>query len=242
MSQTLPICPRCQKTAQTADAAFCAYCGAPMRAMQQSAMPHEARIMLRKAEETKDPVKKHDLLLRAQAAYPDCLEIAEALLFLGRLYERDPRKLDFSVIKCYLWHMYLTPRAFSDEQKSAMRTELFEHPDLLRCQQLSTDAELFTRLYLEKLGREFVNLFLKSSNHYTRTMFGFRLDNRMSRVLAEPVAGMMYAIHTDLQLDGERRALLYDALYRAFLSETGGESRYVDEKLEAAHLPVPAKL
>lgn len=237
-----PVCPRCHKPAQVADTAFCAYCGAPMRAMQQSSMPDEAREMLRQAEKTKDPVEKRRLLLQAQEQFPDCLEIAEAILFLGRLYERNPRKLDFSVIKCYLWHMYLTPREFSEEQKSAMRTELFEHPDLLRCQQLSTDADLFTRLYLEKLGREFVNLFLKSSNHYTRTMFGFRLDNRMSRVLAEPAAQMMYAIHTDTQLDGDRRDLLYDALYRAFLSETGGESRYVDEKLAAAHLPIPARL
>ena len=35
-----------------------------------------------------DPVKKHKLLLEAQAQYPDCLEVAQELLFLGRLYER----------------------------------------------------------------------------------------------------------------------------------------------------------
>ena len=241
MTHELPVCPRCGKAVQMADAAFCPHCGAPVRQMQPEVQP-EVRMLLEKAEAQKDPVRKRAMLLEAQKNWPDSLEIAEEILFLGRLHERNPRKLDFSVIKCYLWHMYLTPKEFSEEKRDSMREEFFTHPDLLRCQQLSGDAERFTRHYLERLGREFVNLFLKSSNHYTRTWFGFRLDNRMSRVLAEPLADMMHQIHTDAKLDGSQRAMLYDAIYRAFLSETGGETQFIDAKLQEKNLLIPIKL
>ena len=117
-------------------------------------------------------VKKHKLLLEAQEQYPDCLEVAQELLFLGRLYERSPRKLDFSVIKCHLLHFYLTPDDFSAAQQQQMRTELFEHPDLRRCQELAPDADAFTRKYLERLSRDFINVFLRGSNRYMHSFFG----------------------------------------------------------------------
>ena len=181
----LPICSQCGRAVQPADAAFCPYCGSVMTAQTQN-VPEGAKAYLRKADDLRDPVKKHELLLKAEREYPDCLEVAEALLFLGRLYERNPRELDYSVIKCFLWHMYLTPGEFPEEKKQQMREELFRHPQLVRCMQLAPDANAFLRRYLKRLGCGFVALFLKGSNHYTRTWFGFRIDNRMSRVLAQP--------------------------------------------------------
>ena len=236
MHTTLPLCPACGGKLP-AEAAFCPFCGTRLSAVQE--VPDGAKALLSRADAEKDPIQKYALLLQAQEQYPDCLAVAEALLFHGRLHERSPRKLDFSVIKCYLWHMYLTPKEFSDEKKAQMRTELFEHPQLLRCRQLASDADDFTRRYLQRLACEFVALFLKGSNHYTRTWFGFRLDNRMSRVLAEPVADMLRCIRQDMALEASRRALLYEALYRGFLIETGSESKWLDEKLEAMGYPIP---
>lgn len=234
----LPICSQCGRAVQPADAAFCPYCGSVMTAQTQN-VPEGAKAYLRKADDLKDPVKKHELLLKAEREYPDCLEVAEALLFLGRLYERNPRELDYSVIKCFLWHMYLTPGEFPEEKKQQMREELFRHPQLVRCMQLAPDANAFLRRYLKRLGCEFVALFLKGSNHYTRTWFGFRIDNRMSRVLAQPVAQMIVNIRADEQLTPQERAMLCEAIYAAFLTETGGEPRWVDEELEKLGHPVP---
>lgn len=239
-SNTLPLCPRCGRPVQTEDAAFCAFCGAPIRSMQGET-PEGACRMLNRAEEMKDPVRKHALLCEAQKQYPDCLAVEEALLFLGRLHERDARKIDFSVIKSYLWHMYLTPQQFNAQQTDAMRAELTGHPQLQKCLSLAPDADVFMRHYLEKLAADFVNLFLKGSTHYSRTLFGFRMDSRMGKILSSPMAAMLGNIQADSALTNEHRAMMYDALYRAFLSEVNGDSQWVDALLREKGLPVPVK-
>ena len=94
-SKTFPACPRCGKPVEIAGAAFCPHCGAPVAAAQAAPVPEGALSLLEKAERQTDPVKKHKLLLDAQAQYPDCLEVAQELLFLGRLYERSPKSWTF---------------------------------------------------------------------------------------------------------------------------------------------------
>ena len=212
-----------------------------MAAAQAAPVPKGALALLEKAERQTDPVKKHELLLEAQAQFPDCLEVAQELLFLGRLHERSPKKLDFSVIKCHLLHLYLTPETFSGDTQRQMRQELFAHPDLKRCQELASDADAFTRQYLERLSREFINVFLRGSNRYMRSFFGLRLDHRVSKLLADPLALMLANVHGDTDLDFEQRTMLYDALYRAFLLETGNDAKWIDALLGEQGLPVPAK-
>lgn len=238
---TLPVCPRCQKTIETADAVFCPFCGAPV-SPKAHAVPEEVKKVLAKVDKADDPKKKYALLTEAEKQYPDSLEIAEELLFLGRLHERSPRKMDFSVIKCFLWHFYLTPDEFSEARKDEMRQELVAHPQLEKCLSLAPDRDVYMRRYLQRLGAEFVGLFLKGSNYYTNSFFGIRLNSRMEKVLASPVCRMLGNIHKDTALTDTQRGMLYDALYRAFLSETGGEPRHLDELLEKENLPVPVKL
>lgn len=239
--EELSVCPRCHKTIPAADAAFCAYCGAPLRAKADEASP-EVREFLKKVDKQPDPAKKHAMLLEGQRQFPDCLALEEELLFLGRLHERSPKKLDFSIIKCYLWHMYLTPGEFSAEKIAQMRQELLFHPQLQRCMALSGDEQSYLRRYLERLAGEFVTVFLKGSSYYSRSFMGIRLDNRMEKVLAEPVARMLANIRRDAEASAEHRDLMYDALYRAFLAETGGNPRWVDEELEEIGLPIPMRL
>lgn len=233
-------CPACCRELPVSDAAFCPYCGKALQKAQRE-VPQEVKKLLSEVEKQKDPVKKHKMLTEAEQRFPDSLEIAEEILFLGRLYERSPKKLDYAVIKCYLWQMYLTPQDFSDEKKNAMREELIRHPHLMRCLALAPDKDAFLRRYLRRLAGEFVHVFLMGSTHYTRTVFGFRVDSRMGRVLAEPAADMLCAIRRDEALAPAERAMLYDAFYSAFVTETGGESRWVDALLEKKGYPVPAR-
>jgi len=239
MSHEPVLCPRCGQQA-VEGAAYCPFCGTPLP-QRAGALSPEGQALLSRAVETSDPKKKHDLLLQARELCPNCLDVEEALLFLGRLYERNPRKVDFSVIKCYLWHMYLTPDEFTPEKRQEMRDELFHDPQLERCLALAPDAALFLRQYLEKLAAEFVNLFLKGSNRYTNAIFGIRLDSRMEKVLAPHVAGMLQAIQNDARLEDDQRDLLYYALYRAFLSETGGNPDWLNAQLAQRGLPVPGQ-
>ncbi|MBR6570154.1 MAG: hypothetical protein IKK75_06830 [Clostridia bacterium] len=233
-------CPVCRRDMPVENVAFCPYCGTALPKADKN-VPEEIRRLLDDVQKQKDPVQKHQLLTAAQDQYPDSLEIAQEILFLGRLYERSAKKLDYSVIKCYLWHMYLTPEQFSTDTKNAMREELVNHPHLQKCLSLAPDADIFMRQYLTRLAAEFVRVFLMGSTHYTKTLFGFRLDSRMGRVLAQPAAQMLCAIREDEQLDVKNRALLFDALYRAFVAETGGESQWVDALLEQKGYPVPSK-
>ncbi|MDO4351130.1 MAG: zinc ribbon domain-containing protein [Eubacteriales bacterium] len=240
-NETLPVCPRCGKAPKQADAAFCPYCGAPMDQRSAAPVPEGAQRLLEEAAKQPDPKKKYELLKNAQRQYPDCLEVAQELLFLGRLHERNPRKVDFSVIKCYLWHMYLTPEQFSKEQQAAMRAELFEHPDLKRCQALAPNAEAFTRQYLERLAQEFVRLFLRGSSTYMRSFFGIRFDGRASKTLAAPAAAMLGRIRADEALSPQRRDMLYNALYCGYLREMSGDGQRLDAQLGEQGLPLGAK-
>ena len=233
-------CMICHRELPVNDAAFCPYCGSALQTAKRT-VPDDVKRLLQALEKQKDPVKKHEMLMEAEKKHPDSLEIAEEILFLGRLYERSAKKLDYSVIKCYLLHIYLTPEAFSPGRMEEMRQELFTHPHLLRCLALAEDENAFLRRYLNRLCTEFITIFLLSSTYYTKSFFGFRLDTRMGRVLAEPACAMLCAIRSDERLDAASRALLYDAFYRAFVTETGGESRWVDELLEKKGYPVPAR-
>lgn len=230
-------CPVCRREVAFDGAVFCPYCAAALD-REQREVPEEVQALVKRVQECKDPVQKHRLLTEALQKYPDSLDLAQEQLFLGRLYERSSKKLDFSVIKCYLWHMYLTPESFSAETKNAMREELVNHPHLVRCLQLSGDADAFMRTYLRRLAAEFVTMFLLGSTHYTKTVFGFRWDNRMGRVLAQPAAQMLERIWRDEAL-GDHREAVYQALYRAFAAETGGETRWVDELLQKQDCPIP---
>ncbi|MEG0995660.1 MAG: zinc-ribbon domain-containing protein [Clostridia bacterium] len=232
-------CPRCGKSAPQTDARFCPYCGAELQ--PAASVPAQARAALDASQRETDPCKKHALLLAAERDFPDCMEIAQELLFLGRLYERNPRKLDYSVIKCHLLHFYLTPRDFSPQQQSAMRKELFEHPQLARCQALAPNAEAFTRAYLTRLSSEFVRIFLCGNSRYTRTIFGVSLGGRAGKQLAAPAAAMLAAIDADEQLPPQRREMLYAAFYAGCCKAFSGEAQWLLQALNQKELPVPTQ-
>lgn len=84
-------------------------------------------------------------------------------------------------------------------------------------------------------------MFLRGSNRYMHSFFGFRLDSRIAKVLASPLERMLSRVHGDTDLDFEQRSMLYDALYRAFLLETGNDAKWLDALLAGEGLPIPAK-
>lgn len=215
-------CPHCGHTLNLdGGVAFCPYCGGALSKAAPAAPSEAVRAVLQKAELLEDPVKKHALLAQALADHPDSLAVAEELLFLGRLYERNPRTLDFSVIKCNLLNLYLEPDEYSPEQTEAMRAELFTHPDLERCLRLAPDREAFLGHYLTRLSGQFIDLFLRGSSRYMRRFFGFGLDSRAPKLLSYPAARMLAAMGQDEALAPQQRAQLQNAFYRAFTTQVG---------------------
>lgn len=233
MSETL--CPRCGKSLNPeTGASFCPFCGAPLTAPEPE--DDAVQALLKQAAAQSDPVKRHDLLIRAQEQYPRSLAIAEELLLLGRLYQRNPRKLDFSVIKSWLLNLYLEPRTFTPEQQAAMRSELFHHPDLDRCLGLCGDQNAFLIRYLTRLSNQFIELFLKGNSQYMHRYFGFGLESRAAKYLAEPSARMLAAISADTELTDCQRALLKNAFFNAFRQQLGEDTQWLQQAMAARNV------
>ena len=237
MSDFIQICASCRRELPVPGAAFCPYCGAPI--LRAEAIPPQAQEALDAAQKTEDPVKRHALLMEARKTCPDCLAVERELLHLGRLHERNPKKLDYSVIKCFLLHPYLTPNEFSQEKKDAMRAELLESEQLRRCQALAPDADGFTREYLERLSREFIHLFLEGSNVYMRSLFGFTFRKNTAKVLAPPAAQMLLHMQNDSALNTVQREMLMNSFYRAFALQMDNDTAPLVDELQKAGCSMP---
>ncbi|MCL1855406.1 MAG: hypothetical protein FWF86_06705 [Clostridia bacterium] len=237
-------CPHCGKEQEEkSGAAFCPYCGgAVIREEARAEDPPEVRELLQQAGSMKDIRKKWHFLLQAEEKYPDSLPIAEELLFLGRLYDRDKRQLDFSVIKCYLFMAYLKPGEFSEERAAQFREEMFDHPQLLKCLALAPNRNAFLRQYLMRLCVEFIRLFLRGDSIYMRKLFGFGLDSRAPKLLADPVSYMLDNIRRDEHITSEQRDMLMTALYQAFDKDMGGDTQWLNQRLDKAGIKVPGRV
>lgn len=225
-------CPHCgRKLAVEGGAAFCPFCGGSLAQARQTPEKDAVRDVLTKLEEISDPVKKYELLKKTQAEYPDSLAIAEEILFLGRLNERNPKSLDFSVIKCYMLMIYLEPDTIAPDKIDVLRRELFNHPNLDRCLALTDDREAFLNRYLTRLSSQFIDLFLHGSSKYMRRYFGFGLDSRAPKLLAGPTARMLAAMRHDEELTPEQRSMLMHALYAAFSTRLSGDTQWLQKDM-----------
>lgn len=225
-------CPHCgRKLSTESGAAFCPYCGGALSQPQAAPEDSAVRELLAKVETLTDPVKKYALLHSAQAQYPKSLAIAEELLFLGRLHERNPKVLDFSVIKCYLLMIYLEPETMMPEKIGALRRELFDCPELDACLALCEDQTAFLNKYLTRLSGQFIDLFLHGSSKYMHRFFGLGLDSRAPKLLAAPVAHMLAAMRDDPVLSAEQRSLLMHALYAAYNARFMSDMQWLQKEM-----------
>lgn len=227
------LCPRCGKKLEIdGSAAFCPFCGAPLHKPAPAPEDEAVQKLLLKAEEQTDPRKRYDMLMKAMEEHPESLAVAEELLLLGRLHERNPKRLDFTVIKCYLLNIYLEPETIPPEQRDVMRREIFSHPDLDRCLALAENQDTFMNHYLTRLSDQFIKLFLYGSSKYMHRYFGFGLDSRAPKLLAYPTARMLAGIQEDDQLDANQCSMLKHALYDAFTKQVNGDTRWINQVMQ----------
>lgn len=185
------------------------------------------------AETQADPVVRHAALTRAEMLAPDNLDIQRALLLLGRLHERSPRAMDFSVIKSYLLHAFEHPEEHPPQEVRQMARELFDDRRLLRCLELAPDREAFLRSYLEELSREYMRVFVAADNRHIPRVFGISFKGSLAKYLAAPAKDILSNILSSPYLDEEEARVLARAFYRAFFEHAGGETGELDSKLGA---------
>ena len=226
------ICNQCGKTIEGEGMAFCPYCGAKLEAAQPSApRSEEGEKWVRKALAVSSYPERKKILLEGQKACPDSLEIAWEMLFVG---ENPPKKgwgIDFSIIKSWILEIYWQPKQFSAEKKDRMRSKLFDDPELQQTLNRFENPQDKQREYLQRLCREYVELFLEGSNQVMGNVFGFRTERNKEKKLAGPVAQMIDRIKADEKLSPEQREQLWKAMYQAYASRAGGSTQYLDEKL-----------
>lgn len=224
-------CPRCGKAIQQTGVAFCPFCGAPLAAEAACPTPPGAAELLENAARQKTNKKKLALLRQACEQYPGCLAVQEEWLFQGKLPTTPADALDYDRIKCHLLQMYLTPGDYAPEQLAARREELFSDPQLLRCLALAPSGEAYTAHYLERLCREYIQVFLMGSVEYMPRLLGFRLERDPAKALARPAAGMLLAMEGDPGLTAGQRQQLVSAFRRAFHAECGGDMHWLEKAL-----------
>lgn len=199
------------------------------------ASPHmdglDADTLLARAKGAEDPRDAHAYLLRAEQLSPDDLRVQRELLLRGELHTRDPKAMNFFVIKCYLLHALEHPEQHDEAEQKRMLRELFEHPRLIRCQSLAPDPAAFTREYLQDLCAEYVRLFIAGDTRHTRSVAGITLGGKLPKYLAEPAYDVLYNAFSSPFLSQEEQLLLGGAFYRAYSAYMGGKTEPLDARL-----------
>ena len=228
------ICSQCGKTIEGEGMAFCPYCGAKLTgAAVPESRDEEAEKWICKALSVNSYPERKKILTKGLEACPDSREIRWELLFIGEPETKRTRDIDFSVIKCWVLEMYRNPRNFTDDKKDRMRAQFFDAPELIRTLNQFANPEEKQREYLQRLCREYVELFLEGSNLVMGNIFGFRIERNKEKKLAAPVAEMIARIRADEKLLPEQREQLWKAMYQAYGTRTGGKMEYLDERLNA---------
>lgn len=225
-------CIQCGKKIEGEGMAFCPYCGAKLPEAVNPAEPldEEAEKWIRKAMAVTSFPERKKILLQGLNACPDSREIRWELLFVGK---EEPKKktfaLDFSIIKCFILEIYRSPGDFSEDRRSRMRIQLFDDPELQECCALFDDPEQKQREYIQRLCREYVEIFLEGNNQVMGNWFGIRLERNKEKKLAVPVADMIKRIRADEKLLPEQREQLVQAMVQAYAGKCGGKTEHLNE-------------
>lgn len=210
------ICKQCGKEIQGEGMSFCPYCGARLAAAEERPVPEEVAEWIRKAMKVTSLPERKTILEKAKKACPDAPEIDWELLFIGTPDPKPPKgRIDFSIIKSWLLQIYRKPGDFSKDQRDAMRQELFDGPQLQAVLAVSADPEGKMKEYLERLCREYIDIFLKEDNQLMGNLFGLRLRRNQEKVLEGAVSDMIRMIEADDKLTDQRKQLLTEALVQA---------------------------
>ena len=226
------ICSQCGKQFAGEGISFCPYCGVKMNETSVSDVRNrEAEKWVSKALSTTSFPERKKILLKGQEAFPDSLEIAWELLFIGEEPPKRLREIDYSIIKSWVMEIYRNPGVFSEEKRDHMRAQLYDAPQLVQTLNRFERPEEKQQEYLYRLCTEYVELFLEGNNQVMGNLFGVHLERNKEKKLAVPVAQMIERIRADEKLLPEQREQLWKAMYQAYSARTGGKTAYLDDEL-----------
>ena len=80
---------------------------------------------------------------------------------------------------------------------------------------IAADPEGRMREYLERLCRDYIEVFLKEDNRLMGNIFGLRIGRNRDKVLGDAVESMIGQIESDEELAQDRKQMLKEAMIRA---------------------------
>ena len=228
------ICGQCRKTIEGDGVAFCPYCGTRLTGENtpENRNPEAGKWVQKALAVTSFPERKK-ILLKGLEECPDSREIEWELLFIGEPQEKRPKGIDFSIIKSWVLEIYRKPGSFKEEQRERMRAQLFDAPELIKTLNRFERPAEKQQEYLQRLCREYTELFLEGSNQIMGNILGFRTERNKEKRLAVPVAEMIAHIRADEKLLPDQREQLWKAMYEAYGARTGGKTAYLDELIRS---------
>ena len=210
------VCRQCGKEITGDGISFCPYCGSRLEAIPEKAVSKEAEEWIRKSLSVTSLPERKKILEQAKKACPEDPEIDWELLFIGTPDPKPPRgKVDFSIIKSWLLQIYRKPDDFSAEKRDAMRHELFHGAQLQSVLASCENQEQKMREYLERLCREYVDIFLKEDNQLMGNIFGLRIGRNRTKILENAAAEMIRRAEGDELLSDEEKQMLRESMIRA---------------------------
>ena len=214
------ICMHCGKEIPGEEMAFCPYCGIKIASAAEKTVSEEAAAWIEKAMKITSLPERKKILEEAKKACPEDPAVDWELLFIGTPDPKPKRGvIDFSIIKSWLLQIYRKPGDFTREKRNEMRRELFEGNQLQNVLASSADPEGKMREYLERLCREYIDIFLKEDNQLMGNLFGFRIGRNRDKVLENAVNGMIQLIEADKDLTVQQGQMLKEAMIRALKTE-----------------------
>ncbi|MBE5776007.1 MAG: hypothetical protein E7326_00690 [Clostridiales bacterium] len=193
-------------------------------------LPRDVQALLQMARTEADPVLRERCLLLAEELDGDSLPVQRALLMLGNLARRDPGRIDLSVIKCYLLHVFEHPEMHGEAESKRMTEEIFHHERLQRCLLLAQDKDAFLRDYLAEMCREYLHIFIEGQREHVGGWLGFQTAGKRLKGLSAPCADMILNMMLSPFLTEEEGTCLTGVFYRECLSFLGS-SVYLDARL-----------
>ena len=236
------ICPACGRKAGGPEIRFCPYCGARLAEAGKApdsgrpgepGRPDPGEAWVQKALKKSSLPERKKILTEGLKACPDSRGIVWELLFIGEPMKKPPKgRLDYSIIKSWVLQIYREPGLFSEEERTAMRRELFDSEALERAAARFPDPEEKKRAYLRRLCEEYIEIFLEEDRRLTGGIFGFRREKNREKSLAAPAAAMIRRMRADEELTADQRNSLADTFYEAFSTRMGGRVDHLDEVLK----------
>lgn len=199
---------------------------------QAVVLPSDPKRLLEMACSETDPVLKERFLLEAEKGAPDDADVQFELLMLGNLPRRDPKKIDYSVIKCYLLHAFEHPEQHDEDVQKRMTREIFDHDRLQKCRMLSEKPDMLMQKYLARLCREYLHIFIDGQREHTGGWLGFQWVGKRVKALSRPCADMIANMMLSPFLTEAECMLLTGVFYRECLSYLGN-SAHLDAMLPA---------